>query len=119
MPTPAYADGSMQFGSQTVIIGGQSYDLKNIKVKRSRRRIVQPGIGGDPKQKVHIAQLVEGSATAQFGTSTQVEVAQDAVFTLTKIGGSGTRSFVTEDVEDAYEIEGETYNEITFSAKLT
>ena len=119
MPTPAYADGSMQFGSQTVIIGGQSYDLKNIKVKRGRRKIVQPDIGGKPKQKVHIETLQEGSATAQFGASTQVEVPQDAVFTLVKIGGTGTRNFIIEDVEDAYEIEGETYNEITFSVKLT
>jgi hypothetical protein len=119
MPAPAYADGSMQFSTQSVIIAGQTYDLKNIKVKRGRRRIVQPGIGGAPAQKVHIAVLTEGSATAQLKTATQVAPAQDAEFTLVKIGGTGTFIYVTEDVEDTYEIEGETFCEITFSYKLT
>jgi hypothetical protein len=119
MPTPAYADGSMQFGSQAVTIGGQSYTLKNIKVKRGRRRLVQPNPAGVPVQKMHIATLTEGSATAQLGSSTQVAPAQDQDFALVRIGGGGSVTFVTEDVEDMYEIEGETLCDITFSIKLT
>jgi hypothetical protein len=119
MPTAAYADGSMQFGSQSVVIGGQSYDAKNIKVQRPRTRILQKDIGGAPKQKVHIAGLVEGSMTVQLGSSTQVAPAQDVAFTLVPIGGSGTVSYVTEQVSDTYEMEGETVCEVTFSKKLT
>jgi hypothetical protein len=119
MPTPAYSDGSMQFGTQSVVIAGQTYDLKNIKVKRVRRKIVQPSIAGEPAQKVHLRGLTEGSATAMLKTATQVAPAQDAEFTLVKIGGTGTVVFVTEDVEDTYEVEGETLCEVTFSIKLT
>ena len=119
MPTPAYADGSMQFGSQAVVINGQTYTLKTIKVKRPRRRIVQPGVSGEPAQKIHVKGLAEGSATAQLSSSTQVAPAQDAVLTLVPIGGGTPVSYITEDVEDAYEIEGETYCDITFSIKLT
>jgi hypothetical protein len=115
----AYADGSMQYATQTVVIGGQTYVLKNIKVKRPRRRIVQNDQNGEPVQKVHLRGLVEGTATAQLGTATQVAPAQDADFTLKPIGGSGTVTYVTEDVEDTYEQEGETLCEITFSKKLT
>jgi hypothetical protein len=119
MPTPAYADGSMQFSSQSVVIGGQTYDAKTINVKRPRSRLVQPGIGGAPKQKVHLKGLVEGSMTVMLATSTQVAPAQDSVFTLVPIGGSGTKSYVTEEVSDKYEIEGETLCDVTFSEKLT
>lgn len=119
MPTPAYADGSMQFASQTVSIGGQTYTCKSIKVKRVRRRLLQLAAGGTPFQKVHIAGLTEGSATLQLSTATQVAPAQDQAFTLVPIGGSGTVSYVVEDVEDTYEIENETFCDITFSAKLT
>jgi hypothetical protein len=118
MPTPAYADGSMQYGSQAVVIDGQTYTLKTIKVKRPRRRLVQPDVGGVPAQKVHITGLAEGSATAQLSSSSQVAPAQDKVFTLVPIGGGTPVSYITEDVEDAYEIEGETYCDITFSKKL-
>jgi hypothetical protein len=44
---------------------------------------------------------------------------QDAVFALVKVGGGSSQNFITEDVEDAYEIEGETFCDITFSEKLT
>jgi hypothetical protein len=115
----AYADGSMQYATQSVTIGGVAYILKNIKVKRGRRRIVQSGVTGAPAQKVHIKTLTEGSATAQLASSTTVEPAQDAVFTIVPIGGGAARSYITEDVEDMYEIEGETLCDITFSEKLT
>jgi hypothetical protein len=119
MPTPAYADGSMQFGSQSVVINGQTYTLKSIKVKRPRRRLVQPGVDGAPSQKVHIKGLAEGSATAQLSSSSQVAPAQDEVFSLVPIGGGTPVNYITEDVEDTYEIENETYCDITFSIKLT
>jgi hypothetical protein len=119
MPTPSYADGSMQFGSQSVSINSVAYILKNIKVKRSRRRIVQPNVAGVPTQKVHIKGLTEGSATAQLAASTTVAPAQDVVFTIVPIGGGSAVNFIVEDVEDTYEIEGETYCDITFSEKLT
>jgi hypothetical protein len=118
MPTAAYADGSMQFGAQSVSIGGQIYVLRHIKVKRTRRRIIQNDQFGAPFQKVHIRGLMEGSAQAQLTTSTQVAPAQDQVFTLSLIGGTGTQNFITEDVEDMYEMEGETFCDITFSQKL-
>jgi hypothetical protein len=119
MPTAAYADGSMQFGSQSVTINSVAYVLKNIKIKRSRKRLVQPGVSGAPAQKVHIRGLTEGSATAQLAASTTVAPAQDQVFTIVPIGGGAAVSFITEDVEDMYEIEGETFCDITFSEKLT
>lgn len=119
MPTPAYADGSMQFGSQTVAIDGETYTCKNIKVKRTRRRLMQLAANGQPFQKVHISGLTEGSATLQLQDADQAAPAQDEVFTLIPVGGAGTVSYVTEDVEDTYEIEGETFCDITFSAKLT
>ncbi|MEN3369941.1 MAG: hypothetical protein V7609_2084 [Verrucomicrobiota bacterium] len=109
----------MQFASQSVTINSVAYILKNIKVKRGRRRIVQPGVSGAPAQKMHIATLTEGSATAQLAASTTVAPAQDQVFTIVQIGGGSAVNFVTEDVEDMYEIEGETLCDITFSAKLT
>jgi hypothetical protein len=119
MPTPSFADGSMQYGSQSTVIDGQSYTFKTIKVKRSRRRLVQPGVDAAPAQKVHIRGLTEGSGTVQLSSSTQVAPAQDKVFTLVPIGGGTPKNFITEDVEDAYEIEGETFCDITFSEKLS
>lgn len=104
----------MQFGSQAVVIAGAGYFLKSIRVKRSRRLLVAPGVNGAPALKAHIRGLVEGSATAQLGTSTQVAPAQDAVFALTRIGGSTQDNFITLDVEDQYEIAGETFCEFTF-----
>lgn len=119
MPTPAYADGSMQFGSQAAVIGGQGYFLKNLKVKRSRKLLVRPTIDGEPDAKIHIRGLTEGSGTAQLGTSTQVAPAQDAVFALDSIGGGSPHNFITLDVEDVYEIAGETFCDFTFCEQLT
>jgi hypothetical protein len=119
MPTGVYSDGSMQFGTQSVSINSVAYILKNIKVQRSRRRLVQNNVFGVPAQKLHIKGLTEGSATAQLASSTTVAPAQDQVFTLTNVGGTGNPSYVTENVGDTYEIEGETMCDITFSEKLT
>jgi hypothetical protein len=121
MPTPAgtFADGAMQFASQSSQIAGVTYVFEKISIKHPQRRLLQRDQNGVPAKKTHIVDLSEGTATLQFPTTAAPSPPRFSVFSLVPAGGGTPLSFVLEEVSEVYDHEQEAKCDITFSLQLS
>jgi hypothetical protein len=121
MPTPAgtFADGQMQFASQSAQIAGVTYVFEKISIKHAQRRLLQRDQNGVPAKKTHIVDLSEGSATLQFPTTSAPSPPRFSAFSLVPAGGGTSLNFIVEEVSEVFDHENETKCDITFSLQLS
>lgn len=121
MPDPAGTknDGGMQFGSQLTTIGGTEFIAENISVTRPTRIIESNNQYGVPNKQVIVDGKPTGTATLQLPAANTPPPARREEFTLLPVGGGAPVTYITTEVGDAFDQNGETKVNISFVAKLS
>lgn len=117
MPSPQFNDGTVQYGSRVLTIGGVAYVADNITVNRPTKPIERTNEIGEPSGSVGVAGFVTGSATIQLASSSTVEPAGGATFTVTFDGTIGAETFYTTSPARTENKDAEKKINITFTKK--
>jgi hypothetical protein len=126
MPDPAgtHQDGGVQYGSQKTTMKdvtgtNADYVLKNININYPANKLVRLNEVGVPDGQVFIDQIDNGTATGQFGTSTQKLPKKYEKFNLLPRGGGSPVAWKVESVSDSWIQDGEATFSITFTKSFT
>ena len=102
MPSPAYNDSSVPFGSRTLTITTNGTDslscvAEDINITFPTKTIERPDQIGQPNGFVLVSGLPTGTATLQIATSTTAQPHPGDTFSAT-FGGSATETWVISQV---------------------
>lgn len=87
MPTQAYVDNNVPFGSQVVTIGATAYVAESISFEAPSQIIERRDELGNPSGQVIIPQFETGTAVLQLATTVTAVPTIGATFTASKNDG--------------------------------
>jgi hypothetical protein len=118
-------DGSVQYGSQVLVIGsaaggvgGSNYVADNIEISRPSKTIERTNHLDEPSGQVSYATFVTGSATVQLADDSAVVPKHGWEFTATFDSEFGAEVFYVDSISQPFSKDAETKVNITFRKKI-
>lgn len=118
MPSPAYNDGTVQYGCRVLTINGNPYVADNLSINRPTKAIDRTNEIGEPSGSVGVADFVTGSAQIQLASGSTVEpIIGNTTSAITLDAAIGAETFYVTSVSRAESKESEKKFNITLKKK--
>lgn len=110
-------DGSIQYGSDVLVLNGINYIADDIQVQRPSKEINSTNQIDEPRGSVNYEDFHRGTATLQLADASTAPPAKGTEFTVTWDANYGSETFFIYDYGQPMTKDGERKIPVTFKKK--